>query len=1513
MAVQGLSGMLGRNDASGETRAHVAVFGKHPGWDDHIDDIGLTTERLVQIKRILYVEGIGGNIDAGAWDAMPEEARIAGFEHAFVWRAGGELAVGRFWSSTDGKGRQRYPMVVCAQVRGQPMSWQLRYVLPVLERLEDEFKQAKTAERVRALAENAQKELEALAGDEVAPPDRHAASASATLAGGEAMGPERRGMYRLLYQMERELSSFLRGELRDTSRSRVADLTPRHLRVPRVERGESESLALWWRFVCENVGDAAPLVLLSPRGQGWIDILVGEPSVSLFTCVRAGEQSVPLATDIPYTFDEAFTRRADERIAAASADAGAEAPTKRIAPIGTGGGRSSENGAGGGGLEPRQIAMIAGAAVLGIVVIGGAIALMSGGGGGTSGENPSPPPPPSTGNPTGSNGAGGAGNGAQAAPNTANFGAAEREAFAAWCTKAEWALDVRSRLASADLGLLSADPHLARELVPLLEQLRAQDTAIDPRRAISGAGRASLPSLAESPPVAAQTDEGIARTTAAMDLIRGLERSVSSEAWAARRAVEQAAREAERRGWNALGSSLMGVSNGVRLDGSGALASLTGVIQAAEPSERLIAALRRFDAAARAAAEGAAGDERIARLPELLASVQGAGGADAAQAAGAAAARVEGLADLGESVATLVGRRWGQIDAAYFLAESAAADPAGSVDERTYQAWMQEIRREAYTRLPTDADPRRSWDVERRLTQMGESIGALAQAETPIEPADVERLQTELASLNRGLADLKAESWDRTHEARVRQGAASLDRRVTALQNGFDALTGQLQAQWERETARLAQRSQIEVGSDTLQEAWRTRRDELLARYTAPERLTALTDAAEALEDGLRRIDAAVPEVEVPRDRPGGVDVDALERALRGERERWVSRVLGALAWDGTRMDMAGLDASAAEATRDGRAWLDRVGEACHDMAAAERLLGGAYALDEAGPDGGTLLDLAESAGQDRVGADVAAVFGGLASRVQDQRRATMLRGTAELRALAGERDAPLGVSMAAWRTLEATGWPASPEQVQQEAALARGLVERAGALGEAARRDVLVERIRTGSAARWERAARAAMGGNDAAALGAVLDARHEFAVADAGLPAPLRFNLMLLDLRRSAQEASGADAQARTLLAEFLASADALGLDPSVMAPVGEWLGQARALVGDAPAEVVIDPTTLGPGAIGWRGEEVDGQRVRFTSPDGAATLEFVRLDVGDSGLGAAAYLCTTELSVGALQWATDREGRVSRLRELTAASPPESAVGIKTWVFVTRPTGDAIVPADGWYLAKDRRPGVEPLAPGLDAGTPSPGTPATWIPAAAAQEIAGWFGCRLPSAGEWRAGLARYEGGDEAPASWNLRDASWAPQLAHVRGSQRVSISAPDDGAFVPDESTAPTGASAEVFPNSDRSVFFEDVGVGHGRVLRHMVGNVSEFVTLAGGGESFGVIGASALSAPQDYRTLLAGAEVPGYTIEYGWADVGLRPCFSLDGAGGVAPLHRRIRQLAERAPLLMGVDVRGGGE
>ena len=114
----------------------LAAFGKHPGWDDHIEDLGLETESLNLAKRVLYVQGVGGQIDRGAWEKLKEEQRIPAFNHTFVWRRGGAFLIGRMWSSSDGKGRTRYPMIVCAHCVGVPLTWGWQMVLPRLLDLE---------------------------------------------------------------------------------------------------------------------------------------------------------------------------------------------------------------------------------------------------------------------------------------------------------------------------------------------------------------------------------------------------------------------------------------------------------------------------------------------------------------------------------------------------------------------------------------------------------------------------------------------------------------------------------------------------------------------------------------------------------------------------------------------------------------------------------------------------------------------------------------------------------------------------------------------------------------------------------------------------------------------------------------------------------------------------------------------------------------------------------------------------------------------------------------------------------------------------------------------------------------------------------------------------------------------------------------------------------------------------------------------------------------------------------
>ncbi|HXD01138.1 MAG TPA: hypothetical protein VN048_17505, partial [Verrucomicrobiae bacterium] len=90
----------------------LGAFGKHPGWDDHVEDLGMETETLALARKVLYVEGVGGQIDKGAWEKLTPALRLDDFNHTFVWCRSNQFLIGRIWSSVDGKGRTRYPMVV---------------------------------------------------------------------------------------------------------------------------------------------------------------------------------------------------------------------------------------------------------------------------------------------------------------------------------------------------------------------------------------------------------------------------------------------------------------------------------------------------------------------------------------------------------------------------------------------------------------------------------------------------------------------------------------------------------------------------------------------------------------------------------------------------------------------------------------------------------------------------------------------------------------------------------------------------------------------------------------------------------------------------------------------------------------------------------------------------------------------------------------------------------------------------------------------------------------------------------------------------------------------------------------------------------------------------------------------------------------------------------------------------------------------------------------------------------
>jgi hypothetical protein len=316
-------------------RVHVAAFGKHPGWDDHIEEIGLDTSMLVNAKRLLYTECIGGCIDSGEWEKLDEDRRIP-FRHQFYWRTPEGLLIGRMWASRDGKGRTKYPMVVCAVIHGVPDSWAVEQVLPRLAVVEEKCGQTSSAELVRLAIGECRSSLEAAAAAyDGSPGESPAQRLSRLVQSPELSANNGEGLKRVLYEMSREFVDF-RPSGNAALRSRNAVLPAQQIRVPKGLTAPGEAALAWMTLLDQEISRSIPLLLVEPVDGRYIDLIVGDIKPKQFYCVRAGEKALGLTSDVPYTMDAAAVQEAQDKIDAWSQGrtvAGAEPITSGAAPL----------------------------------------------------------------------------------------------------------------------------------------------------------------------------------------------------------------------------------------------------------------------------------------------------------------------------------------------------------------------------------------------------------------------------------------------------------------------------------------------------------------------------------------------------------------------------------------------------------------------------------------------------------------------------------------------------------------------------------------------------------------------------------------------------------------------------------------------------------------------------------------------------------------------------------------------------------------------------------------------------------------------------------------------------------------------------------------------------------------------------------------------------------------------------------------------------------------------------
>jgi hypothetical protein len=260
-----------------DARIHFAAFGKHPAWDDHIDDIGLNTETLALTKQGLYSEGIATQLASGAWNQIESSGTAIDFDHRFVWCRDQQAVAGAIWASTDRKGRTRFPLVICAQ-SGFEGPRAVDLLFDPIERLGSLSRNANTQEAVR----DAFSKMQAGLSYAVPPPIGGNLFSEITESGENTVLP---AMVTLSAGLK---NSRLRGA-RETTKTSGS-----HFRLTAVSTRPKESLIFWSAYLAsQRTSPGLPYIVVAMNGKSWIDLIIGEPLPNDFFCLRANEYALP--------------------------------------------------------------------------------------------------------------------------------------------------------------------------------------------------------------------------------------------------------------------------------------------------------------------------------------------------------------------------------------------------------------------------------------------------------------------------------------------------------------------------------------------------------------------------------------------------------------------------------------------------------------------------------------------------------------------------------------------------------------------------------------------------------------------------------------------------------------------------------------------------------------------------------------------------------------------------------------------------------------------------------------------------------------------------------------------------------------------------------------------------------------------------------------------------------------------------------------------------------------------
>lgn len=302
-AMRRLKGLLRRGGRGGEPprpAVRVACFGKHPGWEDHMDHLGVDTDHLIGVWQSLYENGVRANLDRGAWGAaeLDPAQRLPGFDHMFLWRDGETIDLGLMWASRDKRGRADYPMIACVSATSMGLDWVIAHGPAVLDTLREACQATDEKEAVVRARDAAQLAIEAAAeGHSPVPFLASSGGAVARLRGSGRFAGEPEQFFRWLYHLQREF-----GVCDGVARRSDAPAVAQHLRVP-VLNGTGAAPLRDWVAAMGAVLPEPPLLACRARGREWVDLCVGTPGAREIFPLLVEPGITPLVTEIPYDIE----------------------------------------------------------------------------------------------------------------------------------------------------------------------------------------------------------------------------------------------------------------------------------------------------------------------------------------------------------------------------------------------------------------------------------------------------------------------------------------------------------------------------------------------------------------------------------------------------------------------------------------------------------------------------------------------------------------------------------------------------------------------------------------------------------------------------------------------------------------------------------------------------------------------------------------------------------------------------------------------------------------------------------------------------------------------------------------------------------------------------------------------------------------------------------------------------------------------------------------------------------